>query len=203
VLGDAQAVVEFALEQSAYGQVRVANELRKRSILVSPAGVRTIWVRHDLQTFQLRMKSLSAKVAQDGLILTGRSKSSTLVLGIAGHALRRQPERRWPDLSADLHRYAQQARVREALRSQERDRCRGYAQRSGVAVLRGVRRVIAANPNRSRQHTTRRRRVRRRTISASGSIRRSRTSSTRSRSGASCFVRSSLWRLGIQNKLWQ
>jgi Transcriptional regulatory protein, C terminal len=70
VLGDAQAVVEFALEQSAYGQVRVANELRKRSILVSPAGVRTIWVRHDLQTFQLRMKSLSAKVAQDGLILT-------------------------------------------------------------------------------------------------------------------------------------
>jgi len=37
-----QAVVAFALEQPAYGQVRVANELQKRAIKVSAAGVRTI-----------------------------------------------------------------------------------------------------------------------------------------------------------------
>src|SRR5436190_16204552 len=41
-----QAVVEMALEQPAYGQVRVCNELGKRGIRVSPSGVRSIWMRH-------------------------------------------------------------------------------------------------------------------------------------------------------------
>jgi len=65
-----QAIVEFACEQPAYGQHRVSNELRKKGIFVSGGGVRSVWLRHDLESFQKRLKALSAKVAQDGLILT-------------------------------------------------------------------------------------------------------------------------------------
>ena len=65
-----QAVVDFALEQPAFGQVRVSNELKKRGIFVSPGGVRSIWQRHNLETFKKRLKSLEAKVAEQGLILT-------------------------------------------------------------------------------------------------------------------------------------
>ncbi len=65
-----EAVVKMAFDQPAFGQVRASNELRKKGIFISAAGVRCVWQRHDLEIFQKRLKALESRVAQDGIILT-------------------------------------------------------------------------------------------------------------------------------------
>jgi transposase len=133
-----QAVVDLAIEQPAWGQVRVSNELRRRGLSISPAGVRCVWQRHNLTSMKLRLKALEAKMAEEGVVLTGerirspgggagegqggqrsawrvRQRVSGL-LRRPGHLLRRDDERGWADLPADLYRHLCQGGLRQALR---------------------------------------------------------------------------------------
>lgn len=65
-----EAVVKMAFDYPAWGQFRVSNELRKRGIVISAGGVRSVWQRNELEVFDKRLKALEARVAQDGIILT-------------------------------------------------------------------------------------------------------------------------------------
>ena len=46
------------------------NELRKRGVFVSPSGVRSVWLRRDLESFEKRLSALERHVAETGEVLT-------------------------------------------------------------------------------------------------------------------------------------
>ena len=64
------AVVAYAIEQPAHGQVRASNELRKRGVFISPSGIRCVWMRNNLACFKDRLKALEEKSAKENFILT-------------------------------------------------------------------------------------------------------------------------------------
>jgi transposase InsO family protein len=65
-----EAVVRLAIEYPAYGQVRAANELRKEGIVLSPAGVRCVWQRNNVENIDKRLRALEEKIAKEGIVLT-------------------------------------------------------------------------------------------------------------------------------------
>lgn len=56
-----QAVIELAIEQPAFGQHRVSNELRKKGVFISGSGVRSVWLRNNLENFK---KGIACGTAQ-------------------------------------------------------------------------------------------------------------------------------------------
>jgi hypothetical protein len=65
-----EAVLELAIEDPSLGQKRVSDTLRQRAMFISPAGVRCVWLRHDMETFQKRLKLLEEQMAKTGKVLT-------------------------------------------------------------------------------------------------------------------------------------
>ena len=64
------AVVKYATDFPAHGQTRASNELRKEGIFVSPSGIRSIWLRHELTCFKDRLRALENQIAKEGIVLT-------------------------------------------------------------------------------------------------------------------------------------
>lgn len=64
------AVKTYAIEFPAHSQHRTSNELRNQGVFISGSGIRSIWLRHNLENFKKRLKALEAKVSQEGIVLT-------------------------------------------------------------------------------------------------------------------------------------
>jgi transposase InsO family protein len=65
-----QKLLDYSLQYPTHGQVRTANELKRQGIIISAGGVRSIWLRHNLQIKSLRLKRLEAWAAENTNVLT-------------------------------------------------------------------------------------------------------------------------------------
>lgn len=65
-----QALLDYSLEFPTHGQTRTANELKKKGVEISAGGVRSVWLRHNLQIKGLRLKRLEKWAAENANILT-------------------------------------------------------------------------------------------------------------------------------------
>ena len=163
------AVVAFALEYPAYGQVRASNELRKQGVFISPSGVRCVWLRHDLARFKQRLAALERKMAESGgMVLTEaqvaaleRKREDDLACGEIETAhpgyLGSQDtfyvgtlEGRGSHLPADLRGHLLEMGSGQALHHEDADHLSRSAQRPGAAFLRRPGHGGAAHPDRSR-----------------------------------------------------
>jgi transposase InsO family protein len=64
------AVVQMAFDYPAYGQQRACNELRKKGVFISAGGIRSVWLRHNLELFEKRLQNLEERMAKESMILT-------------------------------------------------------------------------------------------------------------------------------------
>ncbi len=65
-----QEILDYSLLEPTHGQVRTSNELKQKNINISSGGVRSVWLRHQLQTKAFRLKRLEKWSAVENNILT-------------------------------------------------------------------------------------------------------------------------------------
>ena len=167
-----QAVLAYALEQPAYSQVRVSNELRKRGSFVSASGVRSVWLCHNLAHFKQRLVALETHVAETGAVLTEaqvvaleKKRDDDIACGEIDTAhpgyLGSQDTFYVGTLKGvgriyqDLYRHLQQSRHRQAVCDQNPDHLGRPGERSRAALLRRACGAGTAHPHRPRHRTRR------------------------------------------------
>ena len=58
-----QTVIDYAIAFPAHGQHRTSSELLKQGVFISGSGIRSVWLRHNLENSKKRLKALEEKVA--------------------------------------------------------------------------------------------------------------------------------------------
>jgi len=65
-----KAILKLSIEDPSLGKKRMSKVLKVKEIEVSPTGVRNVWVRHDLETINDRVKAMMEHVNKAGKDLT-------------------------------------------------------------------------------------------------------------------------------------
>lgn len=75
-----QRILELAFEQPELGQRKVAEILTSEGMKISHNGVRSVWLRYDLETRQKRFEALMAKSDQGELLITDKQMDAFWVM---------------------------------------------------------------------------------------------------------------------------
>src|SRR5262245_436631 len=152
-----EAIVTLAIEQPAFGQVRVANESQAAGADGFPCRGALCVAAPRLGDYEQAAQGAGSQKrprgpgadrgagrrAGKGQDREGGARRvperASRLLRRPGYILCRQPEGRWTHLPADLHRHLYQGKLCQALRPQDAHHGSRSAQRPCAAILRGAR----------------------------------------------------------------